>query len=68
MKHYENLKSDACIIFAKRIGSCYFLLKNRDLIYADFNNQGMFDETTSTAKRVHIEACMDSVQPNAMQQ
>ncbi len=66
MKHYESLRSAACTIAAKRIGSCYFLLKNRDLTYADFNSQAMFDETTFAAKGVHIGARVDLVQPNAI--
>ncbi|TFG07298.1 hypothetical protein EU522_00860 [Candidatus Thorarchaeota archaeon] len=51
--------SAACTIAAKKVGSRYFLLKNRDLTYPDFQDQIIFDPGIFAVKGVHIGAGVD---------
>ncbi|NHJ13465.1 MAG: hypothetical protein EAX95_07295 [Candidatus Thorarchaeota archaeon] len=51
--------SCACTLAAKRVGWRYFLLKNRDLTYPDFQDRLVFDEQIFAVKGVHIGAGVD---------
>ncbi|RDE16291.1 MAG: hypothetical protein C4K47_01885 [Candidatus Thorarchaeota archaeon] len=46
--------SDGCTIAAKRVGDGLFLLKNRDLVYEDFRDSALFDDTLFAVSGVNI--------------
>jgi len=46
--------SDGCTIAAKRIGDGAFLLKNRDLVYENFKDSAIFDDSVFAVTGVNI--------------
>ncbi|MFW9888924.1 MAG: hypothetical protein ACFFER_12120 [Candidatus Thorarchaeota archaeon] len=46
--------SEGCTLAAKIIGPRYFMLKNRDLVYPDFQDHAVFDDTIFAVTGVHI--------------
>jgi hypothetical protein len=46
--------SEGCTLGAKIIGPRYFMFKNRDLLYPDFKDQAMFDDSIFAVTGVHI--------------
>jgi hypothetical protein len=46
--------SDGCTIAAKRVGNGLFLLKNRDLVYGNFKDSAIFDDTLFAVTGVDI--------------
>ncbi|MHA2303271.1 MAG: carcinine hydrolase/isopenicillin-N N-acyltransferase family protein [Candidatus Thorarchaeota archaeon] len=46
--------SEGCTLAAKIIGPRYFMVKNRDLVYPDFQSYALFDDTIFAVTGVHI--------------
>ena len=46
--------SDGCTIAAKKVGNELFLFKNRDLVYDDFRDSAVFDDTVFAVTGVNI--------------
>ncbi|MHA2117984.1 MAG: hypothetical protein ACW98J_03610 [Candidatus Thorarchaeota archaeon] len=46
--------SEGCTLGAKIIGPRYFMFKNRDLVYPDFKDHAVFDDTIFAVTGVHI--------------
>ncbi|MHA2142002.1 MAG: carcinine hydrolase/isopenicillin-N N-acyltransferase family protein [Candidatus Thorarchaeota archaeon] len=46
--------SEGCTLAAKIIGPRYFMIKNKDLVYPDFKDNAVFDDTIFAVTGVHI--------------